>query len=297
MKIEKYAGIDIGSNGIRMLIMNVYKFNGNIEFNKNQLVRAPIRLGSDSFVRNEISPDTIERLCQAMISFSHLMQVYQVTHYRACATSALREAENAQEVIDIIAEKSGINIDLIDGNQEADIIFKYSIAHLLELGKNYLFIDVGGGSTELTYFENKKKIQAQSFKIGSVRSLKNLVSMSEWKRLEEFITKLKINNKTTAVGTGGNINSMLSRLGKDNKKILKYNNLVSELNQMQGMTVDERIFYYKFNPDRADVIVPALKIYTKVMKLAGLNEIYIPKMGLSDGIIKELYFQNHSKPK
>lgn len=293
MKIERYAGIDIGSNGVRLLIMNVYEVKGVPEFVKTILVRAPVRLGSDSFVKNEIQDDTKTMLNEAMKSFSSLMKCYNVKNYRACATSALREAENKNEVIDYIKEHSGIEIELIDGKEEADIIYKTQISEFINDEKGYLFIDVGGGSTEVTYFENKKAKASKSFKIGTVRSLKNLVESKEWTELQMFLTNIKMKENTVAVGTGGNINTLFKKSQKQLGKPLSYKYLKDSWKELSQLTVDERIINYKFNPDRADVIVPALEIYTKIMKFTDIKEIFVPKIGLADGLVRNLYSKDN----
>ncbi len=288
MKVDKYAGIDIGSNGVRLLIMNIYEKDGQRIYNKNMLVRAPIRLGSDSFVHNEIKEDTLNKLVLAMQSFKNLMDIYGVSKYKACATSAIREAQNNQEVVSHVFEKSGILIEIIDGKEEADIIYKTQINDFLKNDEAYLFIDVGGGSTEITYYNNKKRVQSKSFKIGTVRALKQLVSKTEWEEVYEFIKELKIKEGTFAVGTGGNINTLFKNSRKPLGSLLSYNYIKEQHKILNELTVDERIIEFGFNPDRADVIVPALDIYLNIMKKGGLKQILVPKIGLADGIVKSL---------
>lgn len=288
MKVDKYAGIDIGSNGVRLLIMNIYEKDGQRIYNKNMLVRAPIRLGSDSFVHNEIKEDTLNKLVLAMQSFKNLMDIYGVSKYKACATSAIREAQNNQEVVSHVFEKSGILIEIIDGKEEADIIYKTQINDFLKNDEAYLFIDVGGGSTEITYYNNKKRVQSKSFKIGTVRALKQLVSKTEWEEVYEFIKELKIKEGTFAVGTGGNINTLFKNSRKPLGSLLSYNYIKEQHKTLNELTVDERIIEFGFNPDRADVIVPALDIYLNIMKKGGLKQILVPKIGLADGIVKSL---------
>ena len=288
MKIDRYAGIDIGSNGVRLLIMNVYLINEQPHFDKAILVRAPVRLGSDSCVKNEIQHDTVEMLTEAMKSFHSLMKCYKVKKYRACATSALREACNAAEVVETVFNNSGIKIDLIDGKEEAEIIYTTQIAEYIKDEKGYVFIDVGGGSTEITYYYRGKSRASRSFKIGTVRALKNLVEYREWLELENFIKELKLSEDTVAVGTGGNINTLFKKSQKPLGKPLTIRYLKEMHKELKLLTVDERIIQYSFNPDRADVIVPALEIYTTLMKLAKINEIYVPKIGLADGIVRSL---------
>lgn len=289
MKIERYAGIDIGSNGVRLLIMNLYIIEDQPRFDKAILVRAPIRLGSDSFVKNEIQDDTIEMLTEAMKSFNSLMKCYKVKKYRACATSALREASNAEEVVKKVFQNSEIQIELIDGKEEAEIIYTTQIIDYIKDEKGYLFIDVGGGSTELTYYYKGKSRATRSFKIGTVRALKNLVEYKEWLEMETFIKELKLAEDTVAVGTGGNINTLFKKSQKPLGKPLTLKYLKDMHKDLKLLTVDERIIQYNFNPDRADVIVPALEIYTTIMKSARINDIYVPKIGLADGIVRSLY--------
>jgi exopolyphosphatase/guanosine-5'-triphosphate,3'-diphosphate pyrophosphatase len=289
MKIDRYGGIDIGSNGVRLLIMNVYIIDNVPKFDKAILVRAPIRLGSDSFVKNEIQEDTLEMLTEAMKSFHSLMKCYKVKKYRACATSALREASNAEEVVEEVFRNSQIRIELIDGKEEAEIIYTTQISEYIKDEKGYLFIDVGGGSTELTYYYKGKSRASRSFKIGSVRALKNLVEYKEWMEMETFIKDLKLAEDTVAVGTGGNINTLFKKSLKPLGKPLTARYLRDMHKELKLLTVDERIIQYNFNPDRADVIVPALEIYTTIMKAAKVNDIYVPKIGLADGIVRSLY--------
>jgi exopolyphosphatase / guanosine-5'-triphosphate,3'-diphosphate pyrophosphatase len=294
MKIERYAGIDIGSNGVRLLIMNIYEIKGTVEFDKAILVRAPVRLGSDSFVKNEIQDDSIEMLTEAMKSFYSLMRCYQVKNFKAYATSALREAMNHQDVIEKVLKESKIQIELIDGKKEAEIIYKTQISHYIKDDKGYLFIDVGGGSTEVTYYHNLKAVASKSFKIGTVRLLKNLVEQKEWKALEEYIQSIDISKDSVAVGTGGNINTLFKKSQKPFGKSLTLKYIKDMHKELKLMTVDERIIEYKFNPDRADVIVPALDIYSTIMKLSKINEIYVPKIGLADGIVRSLYLETRN---
>lgn len=294
MKIERYAGIDIGSNGVRLLIMNIFEVNKKPEFVKAILVRAPIRLGSDSFVKNEIEADTMQMLCEAMNSFSSLMKCYKVKHYRACATSALREADNKKQVLECVMKNSGIKIELIDGAEEAEIIYRTQVKEIIDDNSGYLFIDVGGGSTEVTYYYRKKIVASRSFKIGTVRSLKNLVEHREWIELEEFIKSIKIKEDSSAIGTGGNINTLFKKSQKSYGKSLSLRYINEMYKELSLLTVDERIIQHKFNPDRADVIVPALHIYSQIMKYAAIKEIYVPKIGLADGLIRDLYSKNHS---
>jgi exopolyphosphatase/guanosine-5'-triphosphate,3'-diphosphate pyrophosphatase len=228
-------------------------------------------------------------LTEAMKSFHSLMKCYKVKKYRACATSALREASNAKEVVEEVFRNSQVKIELIDGKEEAEIIYTTQISEYIKDEKGYLFIDVGGGSTELTYYYKGKSRASRSFKIGSVRALKNLVEYKEWMEMETFIKDLKLAEDTVAVGTGGNINTLFKKSLKPLGKPLTARYLRDMHKELKLLTVDERIIQYNFNPDRADVIVPALEIYTTIMKTAKVNDIYVPKIGLADGIVRSLY--------
>ncbi|MBK7959070.1 MAG: exopolyphosphatase [Bacteroidetes bacterium] len=287
MLIRKFAGIDIGSNAMRLLIMNVYKDENKWFFNKSALVRAPVRLGKDSFANQIITEETLDLMTHAMKSYYHLMQTYQVVSYKACGTSALREAANRDYIVEEIFKRTGLKIDIIDGKEEADIIYKTQIDRIVESNKSYLFVDVGGGSTELTYYHDKKVIQAKSFKIGSVRLLNNLVEKSEWESLKEWCKKNFINKKDLIlVGSGGNINTLFKKSKQELGTSLKYKYIQEFKEELAAMTMDERIRKYEFNTDRADVIVPALSIYEKIMKYMDGKEIFVPKIGLADGLVQ-----------
>ena len=293
MEIKKYAAIDIGSNAIRLLIANVItsKSENKPQFKKNALVRVPIRLGKDVFTKGEISKANIERFIDAVNAFKLLMKVHQVTRYRACATSAMREATNGEKIVSLIQEKTGIAIQLIDGKTEAKIIAETDLSTLLENKKTYLYVDVGGGSTEFTLFNNGEVINSKSFKIGTVRLLNDKVDKAIWKNIKSWI---KENTKTykniELIGSGGNINKLFKMSGRAPGKPLSHIYLKSQYNFLKSMSYEERITELSLNPDRADVIIPATKIYLKAMEWSGGKKIYVPKIGLADGIIKALYY-------
>ncbi len=293
MKIKKYAAIDIGSNAVRLLIANVIdkKNSGNPQIKKSSLVRVPIRLGADTFVKGEISETNKSRMVDAMKAFKLLMNVHRVEKYRACATSAMREATNGQEIIDDICKQSNVKIEIIDGKTEAEIIFSTDLAELIQEDKSYLYVDVGGGSTEFTVFSNGKLINSKSFKIGTVRLLNKTVNKKElWTEIEKWIKENTNGMKhMTLIGSGGNINKIYKMSGKSPGKSLSYIYLNAHYKFLKQMTYDQRITELDLNPDRADVIVPATKIYLKSMKWSRSNKIIVPKIGLSDGIIKTLY--------
>lgn len=294
MKIEKLAGIDIGSNAIRLLVTNVItnKTSKKPIFTKSALVRVPIRLGADSFLKGTISEENKNRMLKAMEAFKLLMEVHGVTNYYACATSAMRDAANGNEIIKDILEKTSIKINIIDGKKEAAIIFSTDLSDVIESDKSYLYVDVGGGSTEITIFSNGKIINSKSFKIGTVRLLNKEISFKKvWENMEVWIKSNTLNLKNVAlIGSGGNINKLFKLSGKQIGKPLSYIYVKSQFQFLKKMTYEERISELDLNPDRADVIIPATKIYLKAMKWSGAKKVYVPKIGLADGIVKSLYY-------
>ncbi|MGB0367099.1 MAG: exopolyphosphatase [Flavobacteriaceae bacterium] len=294
MKIESYAAIDIGSNAIRVLISNVVITAGNPpKYMKSSLVRVPIRLGQDSFTVGEISPRNIKRMVKAMKAFKLIMKVNNVKKYMACATSALREANNASEVIKEVKKKTGIEIQVIDGKREAEIIATTNIFESINKNRTFLFIDVGGGSTEFSVLIKGKRIVSKSFKIGTVRMINNIVSESVWEEIKQWIkNNTKNYSKLALLGSGGNINKLF-KIAKVKEgrplSMIKLNQLYNELNQLD---YNERIVQWELNPDRSDVIIPATQIYLKALHWSGASEIFVPKIGLTDGIIKVLFNEN-----
>ena len=293
MKIEKLAGIDIGSNAIRLLVTNVItnKSNKKPIFSKSALVRVPIRLGADSFLKGKISEENQSRMIKAMKAFKLLMEVHGVTKYYACATSAMRDAANGKKIIDAILEKTSVKINIIDGKKEAAIIFSTDLTNVIESDKSYLYVDVGGGSTEITIFSNGKIINSKSFKIGTVRLLNKDISFKKiWEDMELWIRTNTLNLKSVAlIGSGGNINKLFKLSGKQIGKPMSYIYVKSQFHFLKKMTYEERISELDLNPDRADVIIPATKIYLNAMKWSGAKKVYVPKIGLADGIVKSLY--------
>jgi len=292
IKIKKYAAIDIGSNAMRLLIANIVEEEGKeTQFSKSSLVRVPIRLGQDAFTVGEISPENIERMCDAMKAFSLLMKVHKVECYKAFATSAMREAYNAKEVVAVIKKKADIKIEIIDGKKEAAIIASTDLHHLLKTDETYLFVDVGGGSTEFTLFSNGKMVNSRSFKAGTVRLLNEMVHDIVWEEIEKWI---KINTadyeEVTLIGSGGNINKLFKMSGKQQDKPLSYIYINSQYAYLSSLSYEQRISQLGLNSDRADVIVPATRIYLNAMKWSGARQIYVPKIGLSDGIVKAMYY-------
>jgi exopolyphosphatase/guanosine-5'-triphosphate,3'-diphosphate pyrophosphatase len=296
LKIKKFAAIDIGSNAMRVLISNVIETKEGVHFQKNALVRAPVRLGEDSFTLGEISKKSLKNMINAMKAFKLLMKVHQVSHYQAFATSALREANNSRDVVDQVKKKAGIKIEIIDGRKEAEIISNSKIADFLNTQKTLLFVDVGGGSTEFTIINEGKRICSKSFKIGTVRLINNLVDERVWEAIRIWIIKnVSPYRKITLMGSGGNINKLFKLTNiKEGKPLsmIKLNQIFLEL---ELLNYEERVLKFELNPDRADVIIPAAKIYLKALEWSGGQKIYVPKFGLSDGMIKYMY--KHLKKK
>lgn len=291
--VKKYAAIDIGSNAIRLLVSNVVEQAGKeTQFSKSSLVRVPIRLGQDVFTVGEISEKNVGRMIDAMKAYQLLMKVHGVEQYRACATSAMREAENKQEVVQHILEQSGIKIDIIDGKKEAEIIAATDLKKYIQLDRNYLYVDVGGGSTEFSIFSKGKIVASKSFRNGTVRQLNQMVSDAVWQEMERWI-KLHTSEMEDIcmIGSGGNINKLFKLSEKHQEKPLTYFYLNSKYQELNQLSYEERIAELGLNPDRADVIIPATKIYLHAMKWSGAKHIYVPKIGLSDGIIKAMYYE------
>jgi exopolyphosphatase/guanosine-5'-triphosphate,3'-diphosphate pyrophosphatase len=291
INIRKYAAIDIGSNAMRLLVTNIVEQEGKeTQFNKSALVRVPIRLGQDAFTVGEISEENILRMIDAMKAFKLLMKVHKVERYMACATSAMREAYNGKEVAERIEEEADIKIEIIDGKKEAAIIASTDLHHLLQTDKTYLYVDVGGGSTEFSLFADGKIVASKSFKNGTVRLLNNMVNEVVWVEIEKWIKSVcEPYEAITLIGSGGNINKLFKLSGKLQEKPLSYFYINSQYQLLNSMTYEQRIAELALNPDRADVIIHAIRIYLNAMKWSGARNIYVPKIGLSDGIVKAMY--------
>ncbi len=290
--IKKYAAIDIGSNAMRLLVTNIVEQEGCApQFNKSSLVRVPIRLGQDAFTVGEISEENIDRMVDAMKAFKLLMKVHKVEQYRACATSAMREAYNGKEVAEIIKKKADVKIDIIDGKKEAAIIAASDLKQFITSDKAYLYVDVGGGSTEFSLFFEGKIIASKSFKNGTVRLLNEMVNDIVWQEMEKWIkANVEPFENITLIGSGGNINKLFKLSEKNQDKPLSYMYVQSQYQKLNSMTYEQRIADLGLNPDRADVIIPATRIYLNAMKWSGARHIYVPKIGLSDGIVKAMYY-------
>ncbi|MGB5228503.1 MAG: exopolyphosphatase [Eudoraea sp.] len=293
MNIRKFAAIDVGSNAIRLLVHNVIEeMDKDTRFRKNVLIRVPVRLGEDSFTKGAISEFNTERIVKTMKSFSLLMEVIGVEKYKACATSAMREARNGNKVIARILKESGIAIELINGKEEASIIASTDLKKLIQTDQSYLYIDVGGGSTEFTLFTKGSIKVSRSFKIGTVRLLNNMVNEDIWNDIEKWIRKIsKGISKISIIGSGGNINKLHKLSGRREGEPLSNIWLNAQYNFLNSMSYEDRISELGLNPDRADVIIPATRIFLFSAKWSGARKIHVPKIGLSDGIIKTLYYE------
>ncbi len=287
----RLAAIDIGSNAARLLISEVLINNeGEPSFIKLNLVRVPLRLGFDVFETGEISKEKIGMILQTMRAYKHLMSAYGVKSVKACATSAMRDASNAEDIIRKVRLETGISIEVISGDAEATLIYENHIAETMDKSRSYLYIDVGGGSTELTFFSEGKLVVKESFNIGTIRLLKNMVNDEQWNKMKEFLkTKVRGHKNVTAIGSGGNINKIFSLSKRKEGKPLPLELLRDYHKELSNFSIEERIQVYKLREDRADVIVPALLIFINVMRWIDCEEIYVPKIGLADGLIHHLY--------
>jgi exopolyphosphatase / guanosine-5'-triphosphate,3'-diphosphate pyrophosphatase len=296
LSIKKYAAIDIGSNAVRLLISNIIEEHDKpVKFKKSSLVRVPIRLGADVFLNNTISSYNIERLLDTMTAFKLLMKSHRVERYKACATSAMREATNGKDTTKLIFKQSNIEIDIIDGEEEAAIIAATDLNNFIDKNKTYLYVDVGGGSTEFTVIRNGKVIASKSAKIGTVRLLNNIVKKNTWLDLKQWIkSNTKAYEDIEVIGSGGNINKIFKISGKAIGKPLTYFYLTAYYNLLKSYSYQERITKLDLNQDRADVIIHATHIYLSAMKWSKAKHLYVPKIGLSDGIIRSLYYETVS---
>ncbi|MGG9972307.1 exopolyphosphatase [Ferruginibacter sp. SUN002] len=287
----KLAAIDIGSNAARLLISEAITDEaGIVHFNKLNLIRVPLRLGFDVFENTSISKTKMAMLFQTMKAFKHLCNAYEVEHIKACATSAMRDAKNSIDIIRKVKLETGIEIEVISGDYEAGLIYENHVAENMDKDHSYLYIDVGGGSTELSFFSNGILTYKKSFNIGTIRLLKNMVIESQWDEMKETLKAVtKGHKEVVAIGSGGNINKVFSMSKRKDGKPLPLDLLKDYFKELSAFSVEERIDIYNLRADRADVIVPALQIYINAMRWAGAEEIYVPKIGLADGLIQHLY--------
>lgn len=287
------AAIDIGSNAARLLISEAAPYReGGVDFTKLNLLRVPLRLGMDVFSTGTISPERRHMLVETMKAYRTLIGIYGVEAFRACATSAMRDAKNGEEIIEEVYKETGIRIDIITGQEEANIIYETHIAENLDFHKSYMYVDVGGGSTEVTLFAQNKIVFKESFNIGTIRLLQGRVPDSEWDAMKAAVkAAVKEYQPVEAIGSGGNINKIFSMSKRKDGKPLPLELLKDYHKELSMSTVEERKHRYGFRDDRADVIVPALEIFIALMRWADADEVYVPKIGLADGIIKMLYQQ------
>ncbi|HQV05235.1 MAG: exopolyphosphatase [Chitinophagaceae bacterium] len=289
----KLAAIDIGSNAVRLLINDAIKnAQGEVVFNKVGLFRVPLRLGFDVFDKGKISITKTKKLIATMQAFHLLLDVYEVNYLKVCATSAMRDARNASEVLKKVKKETGIKINVISGNDEASFIYENHIAETLTPDHAYLYVDVGGGSTELTFFSQQKLVFKKSFNIGTIRLLKNQVTENKWMKMQEYLkTHTQKYQPVTAIGSGGNINKLYSISKKKEGQALSLLMLKNYYKKFDALTIAERMQTFKLRADRADVIVPALSIYIKVLEWTSAQQIFVPKIGLADGLIHSLYHE------
>ncbi|MDA9883038.1 exopolyphosphatase [Flavobacteriaceae bacterium] len=293
--MRKIAAIDIGSNAVRILICYVISSGDEYVFQKNSYLRLPIRLGEDSFKNGIISNKKIILLTNAILSFKYIMKVHGIKEYKIYATSALRESINSKEVISIVKKNTDLNIELITGLKEAKIISKGNSLEKIEFNKTFLYVDVGGGSTEFSILRKGKEKMSKSFKIGTVRLLNNLVDDSILIEIKKWL-KSNIDNddKIKLFATGGNINKIQSMTGSKSGKPISYLSIKDLSNTLMEFNYQERMMKFDLNPDRADVIIPALKIFITTMEFVKANKIFVPKSGLVDGMINEIFYENNA---
>lgn len=289
-----YAAIDIGSNAVRLLIKEIKEEQGKAHFSKVLMLRVPLRLGFDVFDIGK-SQKKEKNMIRLMKAFRHLMKIYDVKHCRACATSAMRDAKNGMDIIKQIEKKTGVHIDIIDGQEEAKIIYNNHVEHMEDQKGNYMYVDVGGGSTEINLLSEGQLVCSRSYNIGTVRMLNNAVKDSEWERLKNDLAELaKSYPQTNIIGSGGNINKLYRLADKKNKKKMTMQvSVLQELHtRLKALSLEERMEQFGMKPDRADVIIPAGEIFLTIANIIGASYIHVPVIGLSDGIIDELYLQN-----
>ncbi|MGY3052330.1 exopolyphosphatase/guanosine-5'-triphosphate,3'-diphosphate pyrophosphatase [Pedobacter sp. UYEF25] len=291
--MTRYGAIDVGSNAVRLLIADITIDGKELKYKKNTFIRVPVRLGEDSFLYKKIGVDKTKALVKTMAAFKNLMDVYQVSDYLACGTSAMREAENGQDLVRLIHEESGIKLEIIGGEREADIIYANHIEREIDQNKQYLYIDVGGGSTELSVFVKGSFGASQSFDIGTIRLLDGQGKKEAWSQMKSWVTKhCKDVKQLNAIGTGGNINKLFKISNEKAGSPLSLKKLTAVYDQLRILSFEQRILEFGLNLDRADVIIPAAEIYLALMNVANIQKIYVPNVGLADGIIKLLMEQN-----
>lgn len=291
----KLAAIDIGSNAIRFQLSSILKNQDEITFKKLEYIRFPLRLGHDTFTKGIISKESEQKFIKLLKAFKLLIELYDAKDYMACATSAMREAENGEEIAERVRKEVGLNIEIIDGEKEAELISNSIKSYIDEM--DYLHIDVGGGSTELNFYSGRRKVSSRSFKIGSVRTLEHSFSPEAWKEMEAWVKEQisTSDEELIAIGTGGNINKLYDLSNKKSKRMLSLNQIVNMKKFIERFTYQQRVNFLKLNEDRADVIIPASEIYMAAMKWARAKTIIVPDTGLKDGMVQLLFEKNRSE--
>ena len=286
----RFAAIDVGSNAMRLFFCRVLENGEGPTFIKESMIRMPLRLGHDAFTENKISDETCDKFVNTMYGFNSLMQAYEPISFKACATEAMRQASNGLDLVDRVKEETGINLNIITGKEEANIIISTHIDRYLQTDQHCLYVDVGGGSTELTLIKNKETLFSKSFSIGSVRLLEEQVSADDWSTMKEWVVdKTSTITNIQSIGSGGNINKILTLLEKSKGKSVSFKEIKSIIKKIKPFSIHDRIVKLGLRPDRADVIVHAGKIYSKCMKWSGANNMIVPQVGLADGMISQLY--------
>ena len=297
MNVTKLGAIDIGSNSVRCLISNVVYKDGYTYYRKVSMIRLPIRLGQEVFINGALSEETAARFAEGMQAYKHLLKVHGVQDFRAVATSAMREAANGAELVKKVRKSSGIDIQIIDGAEEARLVFNSKLYDIIQAPQEYfIYIDVGGGSTELSILHDQDVIASESFKIGGVRVMNGLDTEEEWLRMKKWTERHMRNfHNKAAIGAGGNINKLHKISLRSLNKPLRLSYIEDQFDMISALDVEERVTQLGLNFDRADIIVHALPIYMKVMQWAGVGKIYVPKIGVSDGLIRDLYHKEYKE--
>lgn len=295
MIVTKLGAIDIGSNSVRCLISNVVYKDGYTYYRKVSMIRLPIRLGQEVFLSGALSPETTARFTEGMRAYKHLLAVHGVQGFKAVATSAMREAKNGLELVQSVKEQTGIEIDIIDGEEEARLVFNSKLYDIIQAPqKNFIYVDVGGGSTEVSVIKDQEVLASESFKLGGVRIMNGLDQPDEWTRMKNWLEKQTKHLKDkAAIGAGGNINKLHKLSLRPLSKSLRLSYINEQWNMINSMDVEERVTQLGLNFDRADIIVHALPIYMRAMEWAGVSRMYVPKIGVSDGLIRDLYHREY----
>ena len=292
---ENYAAIDIGSNAVRLLIKHLDEDEPEVKFSKVLLLRVPMRLGFDVFAMGELSPKKQKNMIRLMKSFRHLMKIYDVADYRACATSAMRDAKNGMEPIKRIRKETGINIEIIDGQEEAKMVYNNHIEYMEDRKGNYMYVDVGGGSTEINLLSQGQLVCSRSYNIGTVRILSSAVKEGTWEQMKNDLARLTADfQDVNIIGSGGNINKLYRLSEKKDKKRsrLPIEGLQELYDELKPLTPAQRMEQFALKADRADVIVPAAEIFLTIAQVVKAKYIHVPIIGLADGIIDNLYAGN-----